>query len=60
MRTSQLGDRVQVHYVKRFPDGAVRSSRARGNAPWSWSSGPTTPACPGSGPGWSGAPRARR
>jgi len=27
MRRSQLGDRVQVHYVQRFPDGSVRSSR---------------------------------
>ena len=33
MRTSQLGDRVQVHYVKRFEDGSVRSSRERGDAP---------------------------
>lgn len=33
MQTSQLGDRVQVHYVKRFEDGSVRSSRERGDAP---------------------------
>lgn len=33
MRTSQVGDRVRVHYVKRYADGAVRSSRARHAAP---------------------------
>jgi peptidylprolyl isomerase len=33
MRPSQLGDPVQVHYVKRFPDGTIRSSRARGEGP---------------------------
>jgi FKBP-type peptidyl-prolyl cis-trans isomerase 2 len=27
MQTAQLGDRVQVHYVKRFQDGSVASSR---------------------------------
>ena len=31
MRTSQLGDRVRVHYVKRFEDGSARSSRERGD-----------------------------
>ena len=30
MRTAQPGDRVQVHYVKRFQDGSVASSRQRG------------------------------
>lgn len=30
MQTAQAGDRVQVHYVKRFQDGSVVSSRARG------------------------------
>lgn len=30
MRTSQFGDRVQVHYTQTFEDGAVRSSRADG------------------------------
>jgi peptidylprolyl isomerase len=29
MRTAQLGDRVQVHYVKRLQDGSVASSRGR-------------------------------
>lgn len=33
MRTSQLGDRVRVHYVQRFQDGSVRSSRDGGNTP---------------------------
>ena len=33
MQTTQLGDRVLVHYVKRFSDGVIRSSRARGDAP---------------------------
>ncbi len=30
MRTTQVGDRVQVHYVQTFEDGSVRSSRAGG------------------------------
>src|SRR5262249_19750217 len=30
MRTARPGDRVQVHYVKRFQDGSVTSSRERG------------------------------
>jgi peptidylprolyl isomerase len=30
MQTAQRGDRVQVHYVKRFQDGSVISSRKRG------------------------------
>jgi FKBP-type peptidyl-prolyl cis-trans isomerase 2 len=30
MQTAQPGDRVQVHYVKRFQDGAVVSSRDKG------------------------------
>jgi FKBP-type peptidyl-prolyl cis-trans isomerase 2 len=29
MRTAQPGDRVRVHYVKRFDDGSVASSRKR-------------------------------
>jgi FKBP-type peptidyl-prolyl cis-trans isomerase 2 len=28
MRTSQTGDQVRVHFVQRFEDGSVRSSRA--------------------------------
>ena len=30
MRTTQVGDRVQVHYVQTFENGSVRSSRADG------------------------------
>lgn len=30
MRTTQVGDRVQVHYVQTFENGSVRSSRAGG------------------------------
>jgi FKBP-type peptidyl-prolyl cis-trans isomerase 2 len=30
MRTSQLGDRVRIHYVQTFQDGSARSSRAGG------------------------------
>lgn len=33
MPTAQQGDRVQVHYVKRFQDGSGVSSRSRGDAP---------------------------
>ena len=29
MRTARLGDRVQVHYLKRLQDGSVASSRGR-------------------------------
>lgn len=30
MRTTQVGDRVQVHYVQTFENGSVRSSRTAG------------------------------
>jgi peptidylprolyl isomerase len=30
VRTTQVGDRVTVHYVQTFEDGSVRSSRAAG------------------------------
>lgn len=33
MQTTQVGDRVRAHYTKRFSDGSVRSSRARGDGP---------------------------
>jgi FKBP-type peptidyl-prolyl cis-trans isomerase 2 len=33
MRTVQQGDRVRDHYVKRFQDGSVGSSRGRGDSP---------------------------
>jgi len=51
MRTSQLGDHVRVHYVKRFSDGAVQSSRARGDAPLDLTVGSDHPRLPGLGAG---------
>jgi len=51
MRTSQTGDRVQVHYVKRFVDGFVRSSRVRGDAPLEVTIGTEDPRLPGLGLG---------
>ncbi len=30
MRTSQVGDRVRIHYAKTFQDGTVQSSRTEG------------------------------
>ncbi|HKI35279.1 MAG TPA: FKBP-type peptidyl-prolyl cis-trans isomerase [Gemmataceae bacterium] len=33
MLTARQGDRVQVHYVKRFQDGSTASSRSRGAGP---------------------------
>ena len=47
MRTSQLGDRVRVHFVKRFEDGSVRSSRARGEEPLELTVGTAHPRLPG-------------
>jgi FKBP-type peptidyl-prolyl cis-trans isomerase 2 len=49
VQTIQLGDRVQVHYVKRSPDGAVRSSRARGDGPLSVTVGTPHPRLHGLG-----------
>jgi FKBP-type peptidyl-prolyl cis-trans isomerase 2 len=49
MRTSQVGDRVRVHYVKRYADGAVRSSRARHAAPLEVVIGTRHPRLPGLG-----------
>lgn len=51
MQTAQQGDRVQVHYVKRFPDGSVASSRSRGRAPLELTIGIDHPRLPGVGPG---------
>jgi FKBP-type peptidyl-prolyl cis-trans isomerase 2 len=51
MRTSQFGDRVQVHFVMRFEDGTVRSSRARGDAPLEVTVGTDHPRLPGLGSG---------
>lgn len=49
MQTSQVGDRVRVHYVKRYADGAVRSSRARHAAPLEVTVGTRHPRLPGLG-----------
>ncbi|MBV9122678.1 MAG: FKBP-type peptidyl-prolyl cis-trans isomerase [Planctomycetes bacterium] len=47
MPTAQSGDRVQVHYVKRFEDGSVVSSRKR--APLEMTIGVNDPRLPGLG-----------
>jgi FKBP-type peptidyl-prolyl cis-trans isomerase 2 len=49
MKMSQLGDRVQVHYVKRFEDGSVRSSRGRDDGPLELTVGARHPRLPGVG-----------
>jgi FKBP-type peptidyl-prolyl cis-trans isomerase SlpA len=49
MRTSQLGDRVRVHYAKKFEDGSVLSSRAKGHAPLEVIVGTNHPRLPGLG-----------
>jgi FKBP-type peptidyl-prolyl cis-trans isomerase SlpA len=49
MRTSQIGDRVQAHYTKRFADGSSRSSRVRGDAPLEITVGTAHPQLPGLG-----------
>jgi FKBP-type peptidyl-prolyl cis-trans isomerase 2 len=48
MRTVEKGDRVQVHYVKRFQDGSVVSSRSRGK-PLELTVGTDHPRLPGLG-----------
>jgi len=47
MQTAQPGDRVRVHYVKRFRDGSVASSRGR--APIELTVGSDHPRLPGLG-----------
>src|SRR5439155_26004170 len=47
MQTVQPGDRVRVHYVKRFQDGSVASSRGR--APIELTVGSDHPRLPGLG-----------
>lgn len=49
MQTTQVGDRVRVHYVKRYADGAVRSSRARAADPLEVTVGTRHPRLPGLG-----------
>ncbi len=51
MQTSQIGDRVRAHYVKRFADGSVSSSRIRGDAPLEVTIGTAHPRLPGLGAG---------
>jgi peptidylprolyl isomerase len=51
MHTAQQGDRVQVHYVKRFQDGSVASSRSRGRPPVEVTVGTDHPRLPGLGLG---------
>ncbi len=51
MQTAQQGDRVQVHYVKRFQDGSVASSRSRGRPPLEVTVGTDHPRLPGLGLG---------
>jgi FKBP-type peptidyl-prolyl cis-trans isomerase 2 len=51
MRTVQAGDRVKVHYVKRFQDGSVASSRSRGGIPVEVTVGTAHPRLPGLGLG---------
>ncbi len=48
MQPVQLGDRVQVHYVKRLSDGSVASSRGR--PPLELTAGSQHPRLPGLGP----------
>ena len=47
MQTAQQGDRVQVHYVKKFQDGSVASSKDRG--PLELTIGSDHPRLPGLG-----------
>jgi peptidylprolyl isomerase len=47
MRMSQVGDRVQAHYTKRFTDGSARSSRLQGEQPLELIVGSPHPRLPG-------------
>jgi len=47
MRTSQIGDRIQAHYTKKFTDGSIRSSRLRGDQPLELVVGINDPRLPG-------------
>ena len=51
MRTVQQGDRVRVHYVKRFQDGSVASSRSGDGAPLELTVGTDHRRLPGLGSG---------
>lgn len=49
VKTTQSGDRILVHYVKRFEDGSETSSRARGGDPLELTAGTDHPRLPGLG-----------
>ena len=51
MQTSQVGDLVRAHYTKKFSDGSMRSSRARGEEPLEVFVGTAHPRLPGLGQG---------
>jgi FKBP-type peptidyl-prolyl cis-trans isomerase 2 len=51
MRTSQVGDRVQIHYVQTFGDGSVRSSRTGAGEPLEVTVGTDHRRLPGLGAG---------
>lgn len=50
MRTSQVGDRVRVHFVQTFQDGSVRSSHLGDHAPLELTVGTDDRRLPGVGP----------
>ena len=54
MRMSQVGDRVQAHYTKRFTDGSARSSRLHGEQPVELVVGSAHPSLPGIASGLAG------
>jgi FKBP-type peptidyl-prolyl cis-trans isomerase 2 len=49
METSQIGDRIQAHFTKRFTDGSSSSSRLRGDKPLEMIVGTAHPRLPGVG-----------
>jgi peptidylprolyl isomerase len=51
MQATQAGDRVLVHYEKRFADGSVVSSRSKGEPPLALTVGAAHPRLPGLGDG---------
>ena len=55
MRIVQQGDYIQIHYVKRFPDGSVVSSRSRGDPPLGLTVGTDHRRLPGLGSGLLGS-----
>ncbi len=51
MANARQGDHVQVHYLKRFSDGFITSSRSQGKAPLEVTIGTDHPQLPGLGLG---------